>query len=131
VKGIDTNVLIRYLVRDDQTQFRAARRFIENDCQEEEPGFITHVVLAELVWVLERGYKYSRSAIVNVLATLLRTSQLSIEQSDDAASALYEYQNGADFADSLIAATNLRVGCEWTATLDRKAARHKGFQLIQ
>ena len=131
MKGIDTNILIRYLVRDDRTQFRAASRFIENDCTEEEPGFVNHVVLAELVWVLERGYKYSRSAIANVLGTLLRTSQLSIEQSDDAASALHEYQNGADFAESLIAATNLRVGCEWTATLDRKAARHKGFQLIQ
>jgi predicted nucleic-acid-binding protein len=131
VKGIDTNILIRYLVRDDPAQFRAAVRFIENDCTEEEPGFVNHIVLVELVWVLERGYKYSRSAIITVLGMLLRTRQLSIEQSDDAASALYEYQNGADFADSLIAAANSRGGCEYTATLDRNASRRKGFRLIK
>jgi predicted nucleic-acid-binding protein len=131
VKGIDTNILIRYLVRDDPAQFRIAVRFIESHCTEDEPGFVNHVVLAELVWVLERGYKYSRSAIVTVLATLLRTRQLSIEQPDDAASALNEYQDGADFADSLIAAANSRAGCEYTATLDRNASRRKGFRLIK
>jgi predicted nucleic-acid-binding protein len=131
VKGIDTNILIRYLVRDDPAQFRAAVRFIENDCSEAEPGFVNHVVLAELVWVLERGYRYPRPAIVTALGALLRTSQLSIEHPEDTRSALYEYQNGADFADSLIAAANSRVGCEYTATLDRRAARRKGFRLIQ
>jgi predicted nucleic-acid-binding protein len=131
VKGIDTNILVRYLVRDDAVQFRVAVRFIESDCTEDEPGFVNHVVLAELVWVLERGYRYSRSAIVTVLATLLRTRQLSIEQADDAASALNEYQDGADFADSLIAAANSRAGCEYTATLDRNASRRKGFRLIK
>ena len=131
MKGIDTNILIRYFVRDDPVQFRAAVRFIQNDCSEEEPGFVNHVVLAELVWVLERGYKYPRSTIVTLLGALLRTSQLSIEDPDDARAALYEYQNGADFADSLIAATNSRLGCEYTTTLDRRAARRKGFRLIQ
>jgi predicted nucleic-acid-binding protein len=55
VKGIDTNILIRYFVRDDPAQFRAAAKFVESDCSEEEPGVVNHVVLAELVWVLERG----------------------------------------------------------------------------
>lgn len=131
MKGIDTNILVRYLVRDDPAQFRAASRFIENDCSEQEPGFVNHVVLAELVWVLERGYKYARPEIVTALGALLLTSQLSIEHPDDARAALDEYQNGADFADSLIAAANVRVGCEYTATLDRRAARRKGFRLIQ
>lgn len=131
MKGIDTNLLIRYLVRDDPAQFRAAVRFVENECSEEEPGFVNHVVLAELVWVLERGYQYRRPAIITAIGALLRASQLSIEHPDDARSALYEYQNGADFPDSLIAATNSRVGCDYTATLDRRAARRKGFRLIQ
>jgi predicted nucleic-acid-binding protein len=130
VKGIDTNILVRYLVRDDPAQFRSAVRFIQNECSEDEPGFVNHVVLAELVWVLERAYKYPRAAIATTLGALLRTSQLSIEHSDDARSALYEYQNGADFADSLIAVINSRVGCEYTATLDRSASRRKGFHLI-
>jgi predicted nucleic-acid-binding protein len=131
VKGFDTNILVRYLVRDDPAQFRAASRFIEHDCSEQEPGFVNHVVLAELVWVLERGYKYARPAIVDALGALLLTSQLLIEHADDARAALDEYHNGADFADSLIAATNVRAGCEYTATLDRRAARRKGFRLVQ
>jgi predicted nucleic-acid-binding protein len=131
VKGIDTNILIRYFVRDDPAQFRAAVKFIENDCSEEAPGVVNHVVLAELVWVLERGYKYSRSTIVSLLGALFETGQVWIEHPDDARAALYEYQSGADFADSLIESANSRAGCEYTATFDRRAARRKGFRLIQ
>jgi predicted nucleic-acid-binding protein len=57
--GLDTNVLARYLVRDD-------------------PGFINRIVLCELVWVLESAYGYSKDTIVAVLEKLLRTSQLKI-----------------------------------------------------
>jgi len=70
-------------------------------------------------------------AIVQALAALLSASQLSIEHPDDARAALREYQDGADFADSLIAAANSRAGCEYTATFDRRAARRSGFRLIK
>jgi predicted nucleic-acid-binding protein len=131
VKGIDTNILVRYLIGDDPAQFRAASRLIENDCSVQEPGFVNQVVLVELVWVLESAYKLARPEIVRALGGLLLTSQLSIEHPDDARAALDEYENGADFADSLIAAANVRVGCEYTATLDRRASRRKGFRLIK
>jgi predicted nucleic-acid-binding protein len=131
VKGIDTNILVRYLVRDDPVQFRAASRLIENDCSLQEPGFVNQVVLVEIVWVLESGYRLARPEIVRALRALLLTSQLSIEHPDDARAALDEYEDGADFADSLIAAANSRAGCEYTATLDRTAARRKGFHLIK
>jgi len=131
VKGIDTNILVRYLVRDDPAQFRAASRLIENDCSVQEPGFVNQVVLVELVWVLESAFKLARPEIVRAFGALLLTSQLSIEHPDDARAALDEYQNGADFADSLIAAANTRAGCEYTATLDRRAARRKGFRLVK
>ncbi len=131
MKGIDTNILVRYLIGDDPAQFRAASRLIENDCSVQEPGFVNQVVLVELVWVLESAYKLARPEIVRALGGLLLTSQLSIEHPDDARAALDEYENGADFADSLIAAANVRVGCEYTATLDRQASRRKGFRLIK
>lgn len=131
MKGIDTNVLVRYLIHDDLAQLRAASRFIEDDCSEEEPGFVNHIVLAELVWVLERGYKLDRSAIVAALDALLLARQVSIEHPDDVRAAISDYLNGADFADSLIAAWNARLGCEYTATFDREAARRSGFRLIK
>lgn len=131
MKGIDTNILVRYLVGDDPAQFLAARHLIQDECSELEPGFVNQIVLAELVWVLERGYKYARPEIERALGALFLTSQLSIEHPDDARIAFQEYQRGSDFADSLIASANSRAGCEFTGTFDRKAARRRGFRLIE
>ena len=131
MKGIDTNILVRYLIRDDLQQLRAASRFIEDDCSEHEPGFVNQIVLAELVWVLERGYKLDRSAVVAALEALLLAKELSIEHPDDVRAAISDYRSGADFSDSLIAAWNGRLGCEYTATFDRRAASRNGFRLIK
>ena len=131
MNGIDTNILVRYLVGDDPAQFRAASRIIERECSVQDPGFVNHLVLVELVWVLESAYKVARPAIVSALGAILSTSQLSIEHPDDARAALHEYVDGADFADSLISAANARAGCEYTATFDRRAAGRKGFRLVR
>ena len=131
MKGIDTTILVRYLVGDDRAQFRVASRLIERECSVQEPGFVNHVVLVELVWVLESAYKIARPVIADTLGALLNTSQLSIEHPDDARAALREYEDGADFADSLIAAANARAGCGYTATFDRRAAGRNGFRLVR
>jgi predicted nucleic-acid-binding protein len=106
-------------------------RFIERECSPQEPGFVNRVVLAEVVWVLESSYKLPRLAIVSALRLLLGASQLSIEDVDDARAALLEYEDGADFSDSLIAKANARLGCEYTATFDCRAAGRSGFRLIK
>lgn len=131
MRGVDTNILVRYLVADDPAQFRVATRFIEHECSPQEPGFINRVVLAEVVWVLESAYRLPRSAIVSALGVLLEANQLLIEHAEDARSALLEYEDGAGFSDSLIAAANARLGCEYTATLDRRAAGRRGFRLVK
>ena len=131
MRGVDTNILVRYIVADDPEQFRAATRFIEHECSPQEPGFINRVVLAEVVWVLESSYRLPRSAVVSALRMLLDTNQLSIEQAEDARAALRAYEDGAGFSDSLIAAGNARLGCEYTVTLDRRAAGRNGFRLIK
>ncbi len=131
MRGLDTNILVRYIVADDPAQFRAATRFIEHECSPREPGFINRLVLAEVVWVLESSYRLPRLAIVSALRLLLDASQLSIEDIEDARTALLEYEDGAGFSDSLIAAANTRAGCEYTATLDRRAARRNGFRLVK
>lgn len=131
MRGVDTNILVRYIVADDLGQFRAATRFIEHECSPQEPGFINRVVLAEVVWVLESSYKLPRSTVVSALRMLFDTNKLSIEDAEDARAALREYEDGAGFSDSLIAAANGRLGCEYTATLDRRAAGRGGFRLIK
>jgi predicted nucleic-acid-binding protein len=125
--GIDTNVLVRYLVQDDPAQARKATRFITNECSADEPGLINRIVLCELVWVLETAYGYERDKVALALEKILRTTQFTIEDHQEAWSSFREYQDGADFADSLIAAVNRRLGCEHTVTFDRKAGRRSGF----
>lgn len=56
--GLDTNVLVRYIVQDDPKQSKLATECIEQRCTSESPGFVNLVVLCELTWVLARGYGY-------------------------------------------------------------------------
>ncbi len=125
--GIDTNVLVRYIVQDDPDQARKATRFITNECSSEDPGLINRIVLCELVWVLETAYGYPRENVAFVLEKILRTAQLKIEDHQEAWLSFRDYQEGGDFADAFIAAINRRLGCERTVTFDRTAARRPGF----
>jgi len=128
--GIDTNVLVRYVIQDDLEQSRKATRFLERECTDEEPGLINSTVLTELVWVLESVYRYAPYQISVAVNAMLRASQLRFENLDDTRYALSRYDNGADFADALIAATNVRLGCDYSVTFDRAAAKHLGFHLL-
>jgi len=129
--GIDTNVLVRYLVQDDPKQSAIATNFLESGCTEEEPGFISLIVLCEIVWVLDRAYGYPRAQIASVLRGLLTAAELAIERSPIAWEALRSYEKGnADFADCVIGAINRNEGCVHTVTLDRKAANLTDFFLL-
>jgi predicted nucleic-acid-binding protein len=128
--GIDTNVLVRYLVRDDAEQARKASQFIKNQCSTEEPGLINRVVLCELVWVLETAYQYPRQSVALVVENILRTAEFITEDHREAWLAFQEYQNGADFADAFISAVNQRLGCGVTVTFDKKAGRRPGFSVL-
>ncbi len=124
--GVDTNILVRFFVQDDREQAERAQRFIA-ERSADDPGLVNHVVLCELVWVLENTYHLPRIRIFDSLEVIMRTDRLRVTNPQDVWAALYEYQDGADFADALIATVNRRLGCEHTATFDRKAARRPGF----
>lgn len=127
--GIDTNVLVRYIVQDDPKQSQKANHFIESARAAERPIFINGIVLCELVWVLETAYNYPKQAIVNVLEKILRTRQFSIHQPEIIWQALSSYHHaGADFADHYIARLNAYLECEHTVTFDKKAAKIKYFK---
>ena len=129
--GIDTNVLVRYIVQDEPKQARAATDFLENTLTAEEPGRICLVVLCELSWVLSRAYHYERAAIAHVLEKLLTAAELEVEHSAVAWRALRDYRTGpAEFADYIIAHLNSSSAVEYTITLDRKAARHALFREV-
>ena len=121
--GLDTNVLVRYIVRDDPKQTRAATRLMESSCTPEDPGIIGLVVLCELVWVLDRGYGYARAAISSVIRNLLAAEDLAVERSELAWQALGLYEGGkADFADYVIGLCHRELKAEVTYSLDRRTA---------
>lgn len=131
MKGLDTNVLVRYLVGDDANQAATAARHIERHCRADAPCFINAVVLCELVWVLESAYDQPKAVIAEVIEKLLRTAQFAVEDAEMAWAALSDYRaHGADFADCLIGRRNRAQGCEDTATFDKALKGLATFRLI-
>ena len=129
--GLDTNVLVRYIVRDDARQSAAATRLIESKCTADDPGGVTLVVLCELVWVLARGYGYERSEIIGLLRRLLSAEDLHVERSELAWQALNLYEEGkADFADYVIGLCNQEERAEATYTFDRRARGCELFRIL-
>lgn len=129
--GVDTNVLVRYIVRDDARQAAAATRFLEVTLGGQRPGFVNNIVLCELFWVLESGYGYTRADVAVTLQRLLEIDRFRFETPELAWQALDAYRNGADFADALLARINEVAGCDYTTTLDQRAAtRIKPMRLL-
>jgi Predicted nucleic-acid-binding protein, contains PIN domain len=88
-------------------------------------------VLAELAWVLGRGYGYAKEEVVKVLAAILTSAELRVQEAAIAWAALRAFQSGqADFADYLIGAVNAERGCETTFTFDKRAARSDWHTLL-
>jgi len=128
--GLDTNVLVRYIAQDDAKQFAKASKLIES-LTPSAPGFIAMVSIVELVWVLQSSYDSAKSEIIVVLETLLRTRELTVENSEIVWQALRRYsQANADFADCLIERSASAAGCEHTVTFDAKAAKTAGMQRL-
>jgi predicted nucleic-acid-binding protein len=126
--GIDTNVLVRYLVRDDQSQYERARRLIHREVNTGEPVLVSLLVLLEMEWVLRSRYELEKPDIVAVLSSLLQTVELAFEDEPSVEHAIYSWKNSlSEFADCLIDARNRRLGCRATATFDRKALKLAGF----
>ncbi|MDX9978671.1 MAG: type II toxin-antitoxin system VapC family toxin [Lentisphaeria bacterium] len=129
--GIDTNVLVRQILQDDEEQAALARALFEGQLDASHPGHLPLVVLCELVWVLGTAYGYSRQQVVPVLRQVLVTDCLVVERHALAWAALNDYAAGnADYADCLIARINREEGAEFTFTFDRKAAKGEGFRLL-
>ena len=126
--GLDSNVLVRYLVRDDQLQFEKARRLIKRESNKGESVLVSLLVLLETEWVLRSRYELSKPEILSTFSTLLDVADLAFEDEPSVEHALYSWKDSvADFANCLIEARNLRLGCHATATFDGKALKLPGF----
>ena len=128
--ALDTNVLVRFLTQDDDAQFQVAAGLIEGRTRA-VPGYVCREVMIELVWVLERAYKYSREEIAEALLSIVTASQLSVENAQDIASVVNLYRKeGYDFADLMIRQAAQRTENRVLKTFDQKLARLDGVELL-
>jgi predicted nucleic-acid-binding protein len=131
VIGLDTNVLVRYLVKDDKRQSEKASARIRDSKRRGESLLLNHIVLCELVWILQSGYEFSKMTILQTLERLLETKQFYIDQKDDVWAALAEYRQGkGDFADYLLGRSNQTIGCQHTLTFDKDLRGARAFLLL-
>lgn len=125
--GLDTNVLLRYLLEDDAAQAARAARELERD----ERFLVDGIVLCELVWVLEAAYGFSRNDVVLALERIVSTAQFEIESKDLVLAALADFRQSADdFSDCLIGRRNRSAGAAETVTFDRNLKGLEGFRLL-
>ena len=126
--GIDTNVLVRFLVRDDEAQFEKARKLIKREVAAGRGVLVNQLVLLETEWVLRSRYSLAKNLIIQAISGLLNASDVRFEDEPAVEEALFIWKDSAaDFADCLIGAKNRRLGCRATATFDMKASKLPGF----
>jgi predicted nucleic-acid-binding protein len=115
---IDTNPLVRLIVRDDKQQAIAAQRAVERATN----VMITLPCLCELVWVLRSVYRFARLDVVSVLEELMQIPNAVVDRSAVLAG-LEVLRSGGDFADGVIAYEGRRLGSDVFLSFDRKAVR--------
>lgn len=129
--GLDTNVLVRFITRDDDQQFAQAATFLAEAQDTGKRCFVNLVVLAELVWTLSRSYRFGRDEIVDALEALLSTSTFEIAERAAVARAIERYGAGkADFSDYLVGELNRSSKAQPTATFDGGLRNETDFQLL-
>ena len=129
--ALDTNVLVRYIVRDDPKQLSAARRLIHKYVSEQATLFAPVTVTLELEWVLRSSFGYSKADAIRVLSDLFSAAELSFESEQALEVALELYRSGpADFADCLHIALAAQAGELPLYTFDKAAARVAGASVL-
>lgn len=128
--GLDTNVLVRYIMQDDAKQSLKAAKLLES-LTVEEPGFVSLVSVVELGWVLSSSYDLDREQVAQALELMMRTKTVVVDRADEVLKALRVFKaSSADFADCLIERTAASAGCGKTMTFDVGAAKAAGMTLI-
>lgn len=128
--ALDTNVLVRFLVRDDPQQAAEASALFAG-LSVDNPAWLCREVLVELVWVLERAYRLPRTDIAGAIDGLLAAQEVVVESPDRIGLAVERYrQGGAGFSDHLIALAARAEGCHATFSFDRQAVTRAGMTLV-
>ena len=126
MRAIDTNVLVRLLVRDDPRQLHAAEKFVTGG------AWISHVVLVETIWVLDAVYERSAEQIASAVERLLAHAELTLQDADVVSAALkhFRLQPALGFSDCLELEVASKAGHSPLGTFDRRLAKVSGTQRL-
>ncbi|WP_257264922.1 PIN domain-containing protein [Endozoicomonas sp. ONNA2] len=125
--GIDTNVLVRYLVKDDLKQHQQALALLKALPK----IYLSPIVLVETVWVLSHFYKVNAEKQCQKLRELLCLQCIMTDNRQAVLNAIVDYTNGYNFADAMIGHHNNLRKCKTTWTFDKKAVRLKQFTRLE
>ena len=129
--GLDTNVLVRYLLNDDKRQSAMARFIIQKAVANGEAVRISLLTILETEWVLRSYGKRDKATVIEVFQALLEARDVEIELEESLEQALHYYKNSnADFADCLMTSRYQRSGCTAMMTFDDKASKLPGCELL-
>ena len=130
--ALDTNVLVRLIVQDDESQAMVVSRWLEQHVRRSESLWVAVTVMLELEWVLRSRYKFAKADVIRAFSSLLTTIELIFESEDALEQALASYEEGgADFGEYL----HLALAQDGNAlpfwTFDAKASRAVGAKLLK
>jgi predicted nucleic-acid-binding protein len=131
MRGVDTNILVRYVVNDDPNQAAVVENFWVECESNQEAIFIPVLVLCELMWVLSRLYKQTKPQLIDVLEKLFAVGFFRFEQESTVRQSLEDYRRGkATFPDYVIGEISRQAGCRDTVTFDRDLRGAPGFTIL-
>jgi predicted nucleic-acid-binding protein len=131
LRGLDTNVLVRYIANDDLKQAEVVDRLFRDCSLAGEDLFVPVIVLCELVWVLDRVHGQTKPQIVEVLERLLNLNLLRFEQESVVRQSLIRFRAGkATFPDYVIGEISRQAGCRDTVSFDRDLRKAPGFTVL-
>lgn len=128
--GIDTNVLVRFLVQDDVEQGRLAGEAMAT-LSVDSPGFLSTIVLVETYWVLRRAYQFEDDQVLSTLAEVVAAEEIVVQDAAQVTAAITAARAGADLADALIAQACAARGCREVWSFDASAQQKLGSSALQ
>jgi predicted nucleic-acid-binding protein len=130
--GLDTNVIVRFLVRDDEKQAQSVYARFKKAEMAGEHLCISLTVILETIWVLESAYGLSRDDILGSFETMRQMPLFEFENGNVLDNLINEgRKTRLDLSDLLIAFSAQAAGCDSVLTFDKKASRLSLFELIK
>lgn len=132
MRGLDTNILVRYITADDAEQTEKAKGIVEGAEDRGDRLYVNTIVLCELCWTLRgKPYRYDRPSVAAVIELMLGSAVFEIQDRELVQRTMVDFRLGkADFSDYLIGYQNRAAGCEDTATFDTKLRDREGFSVV-